>query len=273
MSETSDDQQDDKGRKTATADEEEQRGEEKTTDGQDAENLLEAEQSTDDHLTDDPDVILIREDLGTLKAQIEELGDPNSNELGRAKKLIILLSAVTGLVMIISITFFIVMSFSITQKVSELDRVLIAVAKRGVQLGDGLEKISEMESKLVRVIEQNDPIPLRLDTIVSEVSSQSRLLMEKEEENFIALRSRFVPLIEKQNGLESAMQVKFQELEAHVSSVFDLKPLTKENLEIKKQIESLNQKIVEIEGKVNDLYAIKRAEMEQVFIELKNSDE
>ena len=215
----------------------------------------------------------IREDLGALKAQVERLANPKSEELDRAKRLILLLSAVTGIVMVASITFFIVMSVSISQKVSELDRVLMAVAKRGVQLGDGLIKISEMDNKLVRVIEQNEPIPFSLERIENQISNQGRALIDKEEENFISLRSRFEPLIQKQNDLEFGIQNKFQELEVHVSRTFDLKSLEDENLEISKKLDSLDNEVAEIKGKVNDLYAIKRAEMEKVFIELKNGDE
>lgn len=215
----------------------------------------------------------IREDLGALKAQVERLANPKSEELDRAKRLILLLSAVTGIVMVASITFFIVMSVSISQKVSELDRVLMAVAKRGVQLGDGLIKISEMDNKLVRVIEQNEPIPFSLERIENQISNQGRALIDKEEENFISLRSRFEPLIQKQNDLEFGIQNKFQELEVHVSRTFDLKSLEDENLEVGKKLDSLDNEVAEIKGKVNDLYAIKRAEMEKVFIELKNGDE
>ena len=215
----------------------------------------------------------IREDLGALKAQVERLANPKSEELDRAKRLILLLSAVTGIVMVASITFFIVMSVSISQKVSELDRVLMAVAKRGVQLGDGLIKISEMDNKLVRVIEQNEPIPFSLERIENQISNQGRALIDKEEENFISLRSRFEPLIQKQNDLEFGIQNKFQELEVHVSRTFDLKSLEDENLEVSKKLDSLDKEVTEIKGNVNDLYAIKRAEMEKVFIELKNGDE
>ena len=105
-------------------------------------------------------------------AKVEKLENPSITELGRAKNLIILLSAVTGIVMIASITFFIVMSPNVSQKVAELDRVLMAVARRGVRLGDGIEKISEMEDKLIKVIEQNEPIPSSLEGIRSQILNQ-----------------------------------------------------------------------------------------------------
>ena len=49
----------------------------------------------------------------------------------------------------------------------------------------------------------------------------------------------------------------------------NLKPLSAANIEIKKQLEKLNQDLVEVDRKLNDLYVIKQAEMEKVFLELK----
>ena len=88
-----------------------------------------------------------------LEEKVKDLKDPSDREWTKAKSLILLLSGITGLVMISAITFFIVMSVTISQKVAELDRVMLAVAKRGMQLGDGIESIVEMESKLLEIIE------------------------------------------------------------------------------------------------------------------------
>ena len=215
---------------------------------------------------------VIRDDLIRLGTKVEKLEHPSITELGRAKNLIILLSAVTGIVMIASITFFIVMSTNVSQKVAELDRVLMAVARRGVQLGDGIEKISEMEDKLIKVIEQNEPIPSSLEGIRSQISNQGRALIDKEEENFAVLRTRFEPITSNQSELEQLIDGNFKKLEKHVEKTVNLKPLSTANIEIKKQLEKLNQDLVEVDRKLNDLYVIKQAEMEKVFLELQNSE-
>ena len=42
--------------------------------------------------------------------------------------------------------------------------------------------------------------------------------------------------------------------------------------ELKKQLESLNQAVLNMESKIQDLYIIKQAEMENAYIELTNGD-
>jgi len=218
------------------------------------------------------DLALIREDLSRLDGKVEKLENPSSTEIGRAKNLVILLSAITGIVMIASITFFIVMSVNVSQKVSELDRVLMAVAKRGVQLADGIEKISDMENKLIELIGYNEPIPSSLEGIQNQILNQGRALIDKEEENFTLLRARFEPIVSKQNDLERDIEGRFKKLETHVDKTVNLRPLSTANNEIKKQLEALNQDVIKIDRKLNDLYLIKQAEMEKVFLELQNSE-
>jgi hypothetical protein len=230
------------------------------------------DQSAESEIEISASLAVIRDDLIRLGGKVEKLENPSITELGRAKNLIILLSAVTGIVMIASITFFIVMSTNVSQKVAELDRVLMAVARRGVQLGDGIEKISEMEDKLIKVIEQNEPIPSSLEGIRSQILNQGRALIDKEEENFAVLRTRFEPITSNQSELEQLIDGNFKKLEKHVEKTVNLKPISTANIEIKKQLEKLNQDLVEVDRKLNDLYVIKQAEMEKVFLELQNSE-
>jgi hypothetical protein len=218
------------------------------------------------------DLALIREDLSRLNGKVEKLGNPSSTEISRAKNLIILLSAITGIVMIASITFFMVMSINVSQKITELDRVLLAVAKRGGQLGDGIEKISEMENKLSELVGLNESIPSSLEGIKSQILNQGTGLISKEEENFTFLRTRFDSIVSKQIDLERDIGDRFKKLELHVDKSVNLTPLTTADLDIKKQLEALNQDVIKIDRKLNDLYVIKQAEMEKVFLELQNGE-
>lgn len=210
----------------------------------------------------------IRDDLSRLNGKVERLENPSSSEIGRAKNLIFLLSAITGIVMVASITFFVVMSVNVSQKVSELDRVLMAVAKRGVQLGDGIEKISQMENKLVELIGQNEPIPSSLAGIESQIINQGKVLTDQEEEHFALINSRFEPIISSQNEFEQEIDGKFKNLELHVDETVDLKPLTSNIIEVRTKLETISQDISMMDKRLNDLYLIKQAEMEQVFMEL-----
>ena len=169
-------------------------------------------------------------------------------------------------------TFFIIMSMSISQKVAELDRVLIAVAKRGIQLGDGIETLAEMENKLVEVIEQNNPIPSSLANIETQLISHGRTLIEKEADTRSVVQDQAESIITRQNSIKKELGAEFDGLERRVNELINLKPLINEHSQLKKQLESLNEAVLNIESKIQDLYAIKQAEMENAYIELTNGD-
>ena len=232
----------------------------------------EAETSAD---TEDPPenqeasgLSLIEEHLRSVNTKIDKLANPTDRQLNKAKGLILMLSGITGIVMIASITFFIVMAMSISQKVNELDRVLMAVAKRGIQLGDGIETIAEMENKLVEVIEQNSPIPSSLANIETQLITHGRTLIEKEAETRSVVQDQAESIITSQNGIKNELGAEFDGLERLVNKLGNLNPLIKEHSELKKQLESLNQAVLNVETKVHDLYVIKQAEMENAYREL-----
>ena len=189
----------------------------------------------------------IQEGLKGINEKIDGLNNPTDRRLSQAKGLILILSGITGIVMIASITFFIVMAISISQKVAELDRVLMAVAKRGIQLGDGIETIVEMETKLVEVIEQNNPIPSSLANIESQLFTHGQALIEKEAETRTVLRNQTESIKTQQNNIKDELGSEFDGLERRVNELVNLKPLAKEHSEIKKQLESLNQAVLNME--------------------------
>ena len=215
---------------------------------------------------------LIAENLRSVTGKIDKLENPTDKQLSKSKNLILMLSGITGIVMITSITFFVVMAMSISQKVAELDRVLIAVAKRGIQLGHGIETIVEMENKLVEVIEQNNPIPSSLANIETQLISHGRTLIEKEADTRSVVQDQAESIITRQNSIKKELGAEFDGLERRVNELVNLKPLINEHSELKKQLESLNEAVLNIESKIHDLYVIKQAEMENVYIELTNGD-
>ena len=156
---------------------------------------------------------LIEETLEKVHAKVKDLKDPSDREWTKAKSLILLLSGITGLVMISAITFFIVMSVTISQKVAELDRVMLAVAKRGMQLGDGIESIVEMESKLLEIIEQNNPIPSSLADIERKLSRHGETLVNNDESVRTLLQSQIALTLENQNGVKTEMVANIGELQ------------------------------------------------------------
>ncbi len=211
---------------------------------------------------------LIEDTLEKVHAKVKDLKDPSDREWTKAKSLILLLSGITGLVMISAITFFIVMSVTISQKVAELDRVMLAVAKRGMQLGDGIESIVEMESKLLEIIEQNNPIPSSLADIERKLSRHGETLVNNDKSVRTLLQSQIELTLENQNGVKTEMVANIDELQRDLIKLINYEPLIVEQSQIRQELENLNATVIEMQGKVHDLYVIKQAEIESAYLGL-----
>lgn len=211
---------------------------------------------------------LIEETLEKVHTKVKDLKDPSDREWTKAKSLILLLSGITGLVMISAITFFIVMSVTISQKVAELDRVMLAVAKRGMQLGDGIESIVEMESKLLEIIEQNNPIPSSLADIESQLSRHGETLVNNDKSVRTLLQSQIALTLENQNGVKAEMVANIDDLQRDLIKRINYEPLIMEQSQSRQELENLNATVIEMQGKVHDLYVIKQAEIESAYLGL-----
>lgn len=252
---------------------------------------LETTPETKDSLTDkaaDPDdhsdeddlsvslgssqISVILENLASVSKKVNKLSNPTSRQLNQAKNLVLTLAGITGIVMIAAITFFIVMSTSISQKIEELDRVLMAVAKRGIQLGDGIETIAEMDSKLIEVIDQNNSIPSSLSNIEAQLVSHGRTIIEKEENTRSAVKTQVNSMLNGQDRIKNELGEEFDRLKKLINESVDFDPLMKEHVELKNQVESLNKMVTNVESKVQDLYVIKRAEMENAYRQITIGD-
>ena len=260
---------------------------ERSTDSSDLETPVETEDAATDEAKDaddkpdkddlsesqDPSQISeILESLGSVSEKVDKLSNPTSQQLNQAKTLILTLAGITGMVMIAAITFFIVMSINISQKVDELDRVLMAVAKRGIQLGDGIETIAEMDSKLIEVIEQNSPVPSSLSNIETQLITHARTIIEENENTKSAIKIQSNSILSGQDRIEKELATEFDRLKKLINQSVDFDPLMKEHLELKNQVKSLNKTVTNVESKVQDLYVIKQAEMENAYRQLTGGD-
>ena len=65
---------------------------------------------------------------------------------------------------------------------------------------------------------------------------------------------------------------EFDRLKKLINQSVDFDPLMKEHLELKNQVKSLNKTVTNVESKVQDLYVIKQAEMENAYRQLTGGD-
>ena len=203
-------------------------------------------------------------DVGPL-THIKQILETTSQQIDNARKLIYVTSGITGFVLVISILFYIVLSMQLSQKTDELDRVIMGVAKRGMQLGDGIEKLVGVQDQLLSMEGQQSLIISDLEVLKSNTQLHSRDI----------------------SGLETAIgseiQVKGDEIlklsEAQKEIVLgELKTLgkMKNQLALLKQVEN-NQKAIrksmaedrsvvsDIQQKVSDLYIIRKAELTETY--------
>ena len=216
--------------------------------------------------TEEPDEV-IAEPNGTdqILMKLDNLANPYEQQLKQAKNLILTLSGVTGIVLVISITFFIVMSMSIAQKVDELDRVLMAVAKRGIQLADGIETIAEMEVKIQNVIEKTDEVSSNLGKLENSLvqSSQELKLEGKSAQEAISKQNSNV--LKGQGDMLKTLNGGVDEIEKLIEKSVKLGPLERGQSSLEMQVKDLGKTLLAVEKKVQDLYVIKQAEMESVL--------
>ena len=215
---------------------------------------------------------LISSNLKSIEKEIGSLQNPTDQQLDKAKKLILMLSGVTGIVLVASITFFIVMSISIAQKVDDLDRVLMAVAKRGIQLADGIETIAGMESKLSEVIGQNEQIIPGLSGIEMQIISVEEKISDGGERTRSEMQAQGVSMLQSQDYLKSNLNEEVSGIAALIKKSVKLKPLGQEHSGLKRQLEKIDSSMRIVEAKVQDLYVIKQAEIETAYKGLSSSD-
>ena len=215
---------------------------------------------------------LINSNLKGIEKEISRLAHPTDQHLDKAKRLILMLSGVTGIVLVASITFFIVMSVSIAQKVEDLDRVLMAVAKRGIQLADGIEIIAEMESKLNEVTDQNSQILPGLSSIETQITFVGKNLTDSEEQTRSVIKGHNTSLLNSQGKIEKSLELEVSGLAELIKNSVKLKPLGREHSALKIQLEKINSSMTNVETKVQDLYVIKQAEIETAYKGLSGSE-
>ena len=203
-------------------------------------------------------------DVGPL-THIKQIIESTSQQIDNARKLIFVTSGITGFVLVISILFYVVLSMQLSQKTDELDRVIMAVAKRGIQLGDGIEKLVGLQDQLLSMEGQQSLIISDLEVLKSNTQLHSRDISGLE------------------TAIESEIQVKGDEIlklsEAQKEIVLgELKTLgqMKNQLALLKQVEN-NQKAIrksmaedrsvvsDIQQKVSDLYIIRKAELTETY--------
>jgi len=208
--------------------------------------------------------------LASISGEVKKLATRDFEQLERAKKLIYTLSGITSIVLIASITFFVVMASSVSQKIGELDRVLMAVAKRGIQLADGIETVTEMEVSVLELMDQNSLILADISSTQEKIESLKTEVERLSVSNLNRLSEASDKLLEAGQSNLSNVSQRLDSLDAKLRANDEVKALLANQKAIETQVRSMKNVMVKLDENVKDLYVIRQAEVESIYQDLMN---
>ena len=199
-------------------------------------------------------------DVGPL-THIDRTLAVTSEQINKAKTLIYVTSAITGLVLVVSILFYVALSVQLSQKTNELDRMLLAVAKRGIQLGDGIERIADVENYLLDL--QNNQSLLKTD--VGKLDETGQSLDQKLAKTEATLLNTFSKEVASNRDIEAknikSLLSELASLKRNQQELSKLGKIDKNQEKISLEVRKLESRMLEMQAKVNDLYIIRQAEL------------
>ena len=199
-------------------------------------------------------------DVGPL-THIDRTLAVTSEQINKAKTLIYVTSAITGFVLVVSILFYVALSVQLSQKTTELDRMLLAVAKRGIQLGDGIERIADVENYLLDL--QNNQSLLKTD--VGKLDETGQSLDQKLAKTEATLLNTFSKEVASNRDIEAknikSLLSELASLKRNQQELSKLGKIDKNQEKISLEVRKLESRMLEMQAKVNDLYIIRQAEL------------
>ena len=186
-----------------------------------------------------------------------------TEQIQTARKLIYATGGIGAFVLIFSVLFYVLMSVQLSTKTDELNQMLLALGKRGIQLGDGIEELVKIEDE---IIEMRGTHSLLINDIAALESANA------------AQFSNLEGLVVTLKGSVDDSQQELSELRASTESI---KPYLKDDLnqsraalvtefsetkrqqaQLSVQVDRLAKQQAELATKVDDLYLIQRAVLE-----------
>jgi arsenate reductase-like glutaredoxin family protein len=162
------------------------------------------------------------------------------------------------------------MASSVSQKIGELDRVLMAVAKRGIQLADGIETVTEMEVSVLELMDQNSLILADISSTQEKIESLKTEVERLSASNLNRLSEASDKLLEAGQSNLSNVSQRLDSLDAKLRANDEVKALLANQKAIETQVRSMKNVMVKLDENVKDLYVIRQAEVESIYQDLMN---
>lgn len=201
--------------------------------------------------------------------------DDIAAELEKSRKFTMYAVSSLCVALLAGVLFFILMSTQIVQKISQVDAMLGAVAKRTLQVTKGIETFSTLEERIGQTLLNQTSLAETLaanDLAVAELESRIAALNESMQANIGQV------VDESSNYLVQTRSVLQAENQKAFNTLGDLQSILTEQRGMIAPISNLSREMIQIKGDlaevrqtIDDLYIIERARMARELLDQRDS--
>ena len=186
-----------------------------------------------------------------------------TEQIQTARKLIYATGGIGAFVLIFSVLFYVLMSVQLSTKTDELNQMLLALGKRGIQLGDGIEELVKIEDEIIEMRGTHSLLINDIAALESENSAQFSNL----EDLVVTLKGSVDDSQREISELTKSTEsikpyVKDDLNQSRAALVKEFAETKRQQAQLSVQVDRLAKQQSELATKVDDLYLIQRAVLE-----------
>ena len=202
--------------------------------------------------------------------------DDIAAELEKSRKFTMYAVSSLCVALLAGVLFFILMSTQIVQKISQVDAMLGAVAKRTLQVTKGIETFSTLEERIGQTLLNQTSLAETLaanDLAVAELESRIAALNESMQANIgqvVDESSNY--LVQTRSVLQEENQKAFNTLGELQSMLAEHRGMIAPISNLSRELSLVKGDLTEVRQTIDDLYIIERARMARELLDQRDAD-
>ena len=202
--------------------------------------------------------------------------DDIAAELEKSRKFTMYAVSSLCVALLAGVLFFILMSTQIVQKISQVDAMLGAVAKRTLQVTKGIETFSTLEERIGQTLSNQTSLAETLaanDLAVAELESRIAALNESMQANIgqvVDESSNY--LVQTRSVLQEENQKAFNTLGELQSMLAEHRGMIAPISNLSRELSVVKGDLTEVRQTIDDLYIIERARMARELLDQRDAD-
>ena len=202
--------------------------------------------------------------------------DDIAAELEKSRKVTMYAVSSLCVALLAGVLFFILMSTQIVQKISQVDAMLGAVAKRTLQVTKGIETFSTLEERIGQTLLNQTSLAETLaanDLAVAELESRIAALNESMQANIgqvVGESSNY--LVQTRSVLQEENQKAFNTLGELQSMLAEHRGMIAPISNLSRELSVVKGDLTEVRQTIDDLYIIERARMARELLDQRDAD-